>query len=138
MKEKPEDKPKISGIKPVDDFRKYFGDEEAGKIVESEIEGGVKVDDIPVGHFIEVETQNTIYKIERREDGTYISGHPKFCPEPIKVNIHGSTWGGSMIKKGFIGRGMSLEFNIPDRPDLKTIKTSQIVEIKESDHADKS
>ena len=42
-----------------------------------------------------------------------ISGHPQYCPEPVQVTIAGSTWGGSMLKVRFIGRGMHLEFHHP-------------------------
>lgn len=105
-----------------------FRDEINRNFIESEIEGGIYLDNMPVGHFLEIETQNRIYTIERREDGFYISGHPEFCPEPVKVEIRGSTWGGSIIKAGFIGRGMHLEFT---HPEFKTVTTSIIKEIKE-------
>jgi hypothetical protein len=42
-----------------------------------------------------------------------ISGHPEYCPEPTLVAIAGSTWGGSMLKQRFVGRGMRLEFCHP-------------------------
>ncbi|MDP3954609.1 MAG: hypothetical protein Q8Q06_04305 [bacterium] len=116
------------------------GDEDMGKflhpkivdnIVRSEIEGGVHVKNLEVGHFIEIETENDKYTLERREDGFYISGHPKFCPEPVKAEIHGSTWGGSMLKMGYIGREMFMEFSIPSHPEFKTITTSMVKEVKE-------
>ena len=43
--------------------------------------------------------------------------------------IHGSTWGGSMLKTGFLGRGMRLEFQHPDYE--KPILTSRIVELRQ-------
>jgi len=47
----------------------------------------------------------------------------------LKITIHGSTWGGSMLKRRFIGRGMQLEFR---HPDYSTpIVTSPIQEIQE-------
>lgn len=42
-----------------------------------------------------------------------LSGHPEFCPRPVPVRISGSTWGGSMLKEGFLGRGMHMEFMHP-------------------------
>jgi len=80
-------------------------------IAQSEIEGGVKVADIAIGAVLHIQTQNTAYTLERREDGLYLSGNQRFCPEPTKVTISGSTWGGSMLKVGFIGRGMHMEFH---------------------------
>lgn len=80
-------------------------------IVQSEIEGGVHLRDVAPGTVLEVETENRAYTILYQGRGqAFISGHPVFCPEPTLVMIHGSTWGGSMIKTGYIGRGMRLEF----------------------------
>jgi hypothetical protein len=47
----------------------------------------------------------------------------------VQVTIAGSTWGGSMLKMRFIGRGMHLEFH---HPAYSTpIITSAIQEIRE-------
>lgn len=97
-------------------------------IVQSEIEGGVYLDNLCEGDTLEVETQNHWYTIVIRGRGSaLISGHPKFCPGPTLVRIEGSTWGGTMLKARFIGRGMRLEFR---HPSFKTITTSRIVEIR--------
>jgi hypothetical protein len=56
-----------------------------------------------------------------------ISGHPEFCPEPIEVRIQGSTWGGSMLKAQFVGRGMRLEY---EHPLLRRTLTSRIIDIR--------
>lgn len=97
-------------------------------IVQSEIEGGVHLGDVAPGTVFEVETQNRAYTIEYQGSGrALISGHPVFCPEPVLVTIHGSTWGGSMIKTGFIGRGMHLEFG---HPSYEPITTSLIVQVR--------
>jgi len=56
-----------------------------------------------------------------------ISGHPRYCPEPILVVIAGSPWEGSMLKRRFVGRGMHLEFY---HAEYRTpIVTSSIQEI---------
>jgi hypothetical protein len=81
------------------------------RIIQSEIEGGVNLGDVAPGTVLEVRTENRAYTIRYQGLGqALISGHPLFCPEPTPVTIHGSTWGGSMIKTGYIGRGMRLEF----------------------------
>jgi hypothetical protein len=104
-----------------------------GRIVQSEIEGGVHLRDVVPGTVLEVRTQNRAYTIEYQGSGqALISGHPIFCPEPVLVNIHGSTWGGSMLKERFIGRGMCLEFAPPTNP---AITTSVIVEVRETPKA---
>lgn len=100
------------------------------RIVQSEIEGGVHLRDVVPGTVLEVRTQNREYTIQYQGSGqALISGHPVFCPEPVLVNIHGSTWGGSMLKERFIGRGMCLEFAAPA---YQAITTSMIVEVRES------
>jgi len=98
-------------------------------IIDSEVEGGVYLDDLSEGATLEVETLHHWYTIVHRARGeALISGHPKFCPEPVPVRIEGSTWGGSMIKVRFIGRGMHLEFR---HPIYFRITTSRIVSIRQ-------
>src|SRR5436305_10630069 len=102
-----------------------------GNIVQSEIEGGVYLKNLRPGAVLVVRTQNHAYTIEYQGwDQAMISGHPVFCPEPIPVTIHGSTWGGSMLKARFIGRGMHLEFG---HPDFDPIRTSRIVDVSASE-----
>jgi hypothetical protein len=97
-------------------------------IVQSEIEGGVHLRDVLPGTVLEVETENRAYTIRYEGCGrAFISGHPVFCPEPTLVTIHGSTWGGSMIKSDYIGRGMHLEFG---HPTYMPITTSMIVQVR--------
>lgn len=98
-------------------------------IVESELAGGVYVDKLEVGKKLLVQTRNTEYLVERREDGLYISGSKKYCPEPVKCRIPGSTFGGSMLKMNFIGRGMYMEFHTDSHQGC--ITTSQIQEVVE-------
>ncbi len=105
-----------------------FSDEVNRNIAQSEIEGGVYLDDLSEGAVLEVETQNHWYTIViRGRGGELISGHPKYCPDPLPVRIAGSTWGGSMLKMRFIGRGMRLEFQHPAYP---RIVTSRVVDIR--------
>ena len=71
-----------------------FDDATNRAICKSEIDGGVTLDELPVGAVVNVETANTLYRIENRGEGeALISGHPEICPEPVLVNFHGSTWG---------------------------------------------
>jgi len=78
-------------------------------IIQSEIEGGVSVMDLAPETTLLIHTQHTCYRIVILEDGrALISGHPQYCPRPILVQLEGSTWGGSMLKPRYIGRGMCL------------------------------
>jgi hypothetical protein len=100
-----------------------------GNIVRSEIEGGVYLKDLPESATLEVQTQNRPYMLVVHRDGSaWIWGHPEFCPEPVRVRISGSNWGGSMIKSAYLGRGMRLEFKHPDYQG--PIITSPIVDIR--------
>ena len=105
-----------------------LSDEVNHNIAQSEIEGGVYLKDLPDQTTLEIETQNRSYTLVNRGDGqALLSGHPEFCPEPVRVRIHGSTWGGSMLKTKFVGRGMHLEF---EHPIHDTVITSEIVDIR--------
>lgn len=98
-------------------------------IVRSEVEGGVYLKDLMPASTLEIETQNRFYVLVYQGEGRFlISGHPRFCPEPTLVTVAGSNWGGSMLKRAYVGRGMHLEFLHPsfDRP----IITSRIIEIR--------
>jgi hypothetical protein len=107
-----------------------LSDEVNGNIVRSEIEGGVSLGDLPPSTVLEIQTQHHRYTaVFLGESQALISGHPEFCPEPVLVAIAGSTWGGSMLKLRYIGRGMHLEFC---HPEYRTpIVTSRIEEVRE-------
>ena len=108
-----------------------LGDEVNRHIVQSEVEGGVYLDNLCPGNVLEVETQSRRYTIVIgcwSED--LISGHPQYCTDPVPVRIEGSTWGGSMLKVRFVGRGMRLEFQ---HPTHRTIVTSRIADIRMKD-----
>ena len=117
-------------------------------IAKSEIDGGVwlnmpeasakqahaealeKGNVLAIGKMLLIQTKNTLYRLEKRaEDEFYISGNAQFCPQPTKAVIHGSTWGGSMLKMGWVGRGMRLEFSTEEH---RGILTTEISEIKEA------
>lgn len=91
-------------------------------------EDGVYLDDLADGAEIELETKNHHYRIVKSaRSQARISGHPKICPEPVTVEIGGSSHAGlAGFKPGFIGRGMHLTF---EHPIYHTVTTSRIVEI---------
>jgi hypothetical protein len=105
-------------------------DEVNRNIVQSEIEGGVFLEQLPPETVLEIRTKHHRYvAVLLGGDEALISGHPCYCPQPVLVVIAGSTWGGSMLKLRFVGRGMYLEFH---HPDFRTpIVTSLIQEIRE-------
>jgi len=117
-----------------------LSDEVNRSIVQSEVEGGVFLKDLPPDTVLQIETQHHCYTaVLLDENAAMLSGHPHFCPQPVLVAIAGSTWGGSMLKRRYVGRGMRLEFC---HPEYRTpIVTSSIREIREYpplDEADKT
>jgi len=107
-----------------------LSDEINAAIAESELAGGAYVDRLAVGKKLLVQTRNTLYTIERREDGLYIQGNEKYCPTPTKCTIPGSNFGGSMLKMNFVGRGMYMEFHTDEHPTR--ITTSEVQEVTEA------
>ena len=99
-------------------------------IVQSEVEGGVFLRDLAPATALQIQTQHHCYTLVLVGDSSaLISGHPQYCPRPVLVAIAGSTWGGSMLKLHFVGRGMHLEFH---HPEYRTpIVTSPVQEIRE-------
>lgn len=99
-------------------------------IVQSEIDGGVFLNDLEPRTILFIQTQHHCYTVVFMGDNqALLWGHPQFCPKPISVSIVGSTWGGTMLKSRFVGRGMRLEFH---HPGYSTpIVTSPIREIRE-------
>ena len=86
-------------------------------IVQSEIEGGVFLGDLPPSTVLQIQTLNHCYTaVLLGGSEALLSGHPEFCPQPVQVAIAGSTWGGSMLKLQYVGRGMHLEFRHPEYP----------------------
>jgi hypothetical protein len=106
-----------------------LSDQINANLIQSEIEGGIHLRDLAPGAVLEVQTCQRWYTIVNQGDGeALISGHPEYCPTPVRVRIHGSTWGGTMLKEQFIGRGMHLEFR---HPNYLPITTSRILEVRE-------
>ncbi len=97
-----------------------------GRMVESEVQGGVRLRALEEGSLLQVRTINRIYEIEVRDGETWISGHPRFCPCPVPVRFRGSSWGGSMLKPDYLGLGMHMEFQ---HPVHSTVTTSKIVSV---------
>ncbi len=89
-------------------------------------ERGIRLDALREGSRVLVETMNRLYRLERRAGQIWISGHPRFCPEPVPVKVRGSSWGGSMLKAAYLEQGLHMEF---EHPQFSTIVTSRIVAI---------
>ena len=90
---------------------------------------GVYIDELADGEILELETQHHHYTLEKRAGAQMrISGHPRFCPKPVAVEIEGSISDrpATNSRPGFIGRGMHLIFK---HPVFENVTTSRIREI---------
>ena len=82
---------------------------------------GVNIERLPKGTRLVVQTLHREYVIEACGGLTaWISGHPDYCPEAVPIVVRGSRRRGSKIQRGFIGRGMRLEFWHPTRGVIST------------------
>ena len=74
-----------------------------------------------------VVTKNNLYKLTKGHEDKYdvsIQGG-KLFPEAKKIKFTGSTFGGSMLKIGWIGKGMLMEMYCVE--DDKVYKTSGVM-----------
>ena len=91
-------------------------------------EQGIHLAELTPGTFLEVQTENRRYVVVNTGfKHALISGHPEFCPFLRPATILGSSWGGTLLREAFIGRGMQLEFR---HPGGKPITTSRILAIR--------
>jgi hypothetical protein len=65
------------------------------------------------GEVVYMLTGHNTYKIERREDGFYVSGNEKYCPQPIKVDILSLNQAG-VAEMGILWTGHNVKFNAID------------------------
>lgn len=96
-------------------MHKNLSPEINNNLAQSEKDGGVWLKDLEIGDFVLVQTQNSMYRINKTDDvlnSITIEGHAHFCPAAVPVRIAGSTWGGSMLKGSFVGVDMHLEFRV--------------------------
>ena len=99
----------------------------------SKAEGGFSLDTLAIGAVLELETDNRLYTLEYAGNSqARICGHPRYCPDPVLIEVHGSSWAGAMLKLGFIGCGMHLEYR---HPSFGMLRTSRIKSVRERDRS---
>ena len=95
-------------------------------IQEQQEKGGIDITTLEPGTKIEVQTRNSTYKIKVLNPGKKkieIQGGLHIT-EPEEAFLTGSTWGGSMLKMGWIGYMMCMEVHRPQR--LSPLLTSLV------------
>jgi hypothetical protein len=108
------------------------------KMDSSTEENGLFLNELPIGSKLTVTTRNNIYDIEIREgevadkdwlnSEVWIKGHHIYCPDWTRVNFHGSTFGGSVLKLFWVGVDMHMEwFSDPAYGDITTSAVESII-----------
>jgi hypothetical protein len=91
------------------------------------VEDGVYLDRIPAGTRLVVQTVNRQYLLEAREGcEALLSGHPKYCPEPVGVTLCGSGPRTATLVPGFIGPGRCLTILYPGGRVIRTSRVSEV------------
>ena len=79
------------------------------------------------GARIEVETRNRRYQIECLGGNSIrISGHPQYCPTPVRGHLEGSSDKEGVLEPGLIGRGMHLRLLLEDRLPVTTSRVLRV------------
>ena len=123
--------------------REYISKELLEKIDGSTEENGYFLHDLPIGTKLTIQTRNTKYDVEIRKRAVlhkdwldvevWMKGHHLYCPELIRVEFRGSTFGASMMKLRWVGVDMHMEFVVPEHPEHGVITTSAIAQITRRD-----
>jgi hypothetical protein len=92
------------------------------------VEAGVFLSQTPIGAVIEAATANSVYRIVHVAPNTVeISGHPLYCPVPMRVNLSGTRWLDTTLTDCYIAPGMRLQ--LVDRSG-RSVLTSRIKSVQ--------
>lgn len=87
--------------------------------------GGIDTRKLKSDAVVEVNTKNTTYRFKFiDENGSCLVQGGKYFPQEAKGIFQGSTFGGNVLKIGWIGYGMNME--IVDISNNKLITTSRV------------
>jgi len=79
------------------------------------------------GSLIDIETKSRHYQIEcLGGDSIRISGHPEYCPEPVRARLQGCIDPYGVLEFGRVGRGKRMRFMLDE---LHPITTSTVLNI---------
>lgn len=72
---------------------------------------GIVLAQATVGSIIEARTVNNLYRLDHIQlESIEISGHPEYCPRPVRVPLGGTRWLDRFSSQPFLAPGMSLQF----------------------------
>lgn len=74
-------------------------------------EDGLFLEGLPAGTVVQADTANHSYRIRMiSKTHAEISGHERYCPDPVLVRLTGTQWLDSSISQCYVARGLQLEF----------------------------
>jgi hypothetical protein len=83
---------------------------------------------LPAGSRLDVETKNRHYSIECLGGKSIrISGHPDYCPTPVRGELQGAVSKDGFAELGLIGRGKNIRFLLDDR---RPVTTSRVLRVR--------
>jgi len=98
------------------------------EVLESpEVREGIELRSLRPGSLIDVETKSRHYHIEcLGGEAIRISGHPKYCPDPVPAHLQGSLDKEGALEFGFIEPGMRMLVLLNDE---HPVTTSRVVSV---------
>ncbi len=92
------------------------------------VDSGIFLSKTPIGAVIEAKTANSVYRIVHVAPNTVeISGHPVYCPIPMRVSLTGTRWLDTTLPDCYIAPGMRLQ--LIDRSG-RSVLTSRIKSVQ--------
>ena len=79
----------------------------------SEQKTGIDIRKLPIGTKIRAKTANTLYDLVIVGDREVVIRGGRYFPVPTRAYLPGSTFGGSCMMLGWIGRDMHMELHHP-------------------------
>ena len=104
-------------------------------------EHGLMFSQLAIGDELEITTLHSVYKFKMLDPPKGLavgSGTGKAILQQTKVNLHGSNFGGSMIKMNWVGIGTWLEFRNPLQNYITTLSMTKGIKLNGKMLSDKS
>lgn len=98
---------------------------------------GVFLESSAVGDVVEARTANSVYHLRYLGGGwAEISGHPRYCPQPVRVRLNGSRWLDRSVRDSYVSAGMQLQFTDPSGKSVLTSPIESVKRLKRDQYSD--
>jgi hypothetical protein len=95
---------------------------------QTDVDSGIFLSKTPMGAVIEAATANNVYRmVHVAPNSVDISGHPIYCPLPMRVSLTGTRWLDKTLQNSYIAPGMRLQ--LVDRSG-RSVLTSRIKSVQ--------